>query len=130
MSAQQDVNQVVREVTGGKGVDAAILAVGLSPVLNQAIAAVKKRGVVVMVGLFHEPPTIQDTFAIVGGERVIRGSQTYVPADFRRALDLVASGKVDVKAMITHRFPISEAARAFDLVDKRLEDCVKVILNH
>ncbi|HEX9015338.1 MAG TPA: alcohol dehydrogenase catalytic domain-containing protein [Chloroflexota bacterium] len=127
---EKDVNEVVREVTGGKGVDVAIVAVGFGAVMNQGIAAVKKHGVVVLVGLFHEPPTIQDSFAIVGGERVIKGSQTYAPADVQRALDLIASRKVDVKAMITHRFPIDEAAHAFELVDRRLEDCVKVILNH
>lgn len=127
---EQDVNQVVREVTGGKGVDVAIVAVGLEQVLNQAIAAVKKRGTVVVVGLFHKPPTIQDIFAIVGGERVLRGSQTYTPDDVQRALDLIASGKVNVKAMITHRFSITEAPHAFELIDKRLEDCVKVILHH
>lgn len=127
---EQEVGQVVREATGGKGVNVAVVAVGLDSVFNQAVAAVKKRGVIVLVGLFHEPPAIQDTFAIVGGEREIRGSQTYNPTDVKKALDLIASGRVDVKAMVTHRFQIAEAARAFEMIAKRSEDCVKVILNH
>lgn len=127
---QQDVTQVVREITDGKGVDVAVVAVGLTAVLNQAIATVKKRGIVVLVGLFEQAPTIQDTFAIIGSERMIRGSQTYRPQDVERALELIASGRTDVKAMITHRLPMSQVAQAFEMVDKRTEDCVKVVLNH
>lgn len=127
---RQDVNQVVADVTGGKGMDAALVAVGVPAVVNQAIAAVKRRGEVVLIGLFHEPISIQDSFAIISAERVLRGSQTYTPEDVRRALDLIASGQVDVKTMITHQLPIDEAQHAFEMVDKRLEDCIKVILKH
>ncbi len=127
---KQDVNRVVSEVTGGKGVDAAIVAVGLPIVVKQAIAAVKHRGVISVVGLFDKPIVIEDTFAVISAERVIRGSQTYVPRDVQKALDLVSAGRVDVKSMITHRIPITEAQRAFELVDKKLEDCIKVVLTH
>ncbi len=127
---RQDVNQVVAEVTGGKGVDAALVAVGVPAVVNQAIAAVKRRGEVVLIGLFHEPISIQDSFAIISAERVLRGSQTYNPEDVQRALDLISTGQVDVKAMITHRLPIDDAQHAFEMVDKRLEDSIKVILKH
>jgi L-iditol 2-dehydrogenase len=127
---KQDVNQVVAEVTGGKGVDTAIVAVGLPIVVKQAIAATKHRGVVSIIGLFEKPIVIEDTFAVISGERVIRGSQTYVPRDVQKALELIASGRVDVKSMITHRLPISEAQHAFEMVDKKLEDCIKVVLTH
>ena len=127
---RQDVNQVVAEATGGKGVDAALVAVGVPAVVNQAIAAVKRRGEVVLIGLFHEPISIQDSFAIISAERVLRGSQTYNPEDVQLALDLISTGQVDVKAMITHQLPIDDAQHAFEMVDKRLEDCVKVILKH
>jgi L-iditol 2-dehydrogenase len=126
----QDVKEVVTQVTEGKGIDAALVAVGVPAVVNQAIATVKKRGEVVLIGLFHEPIPIQDSFAVISGERVIRGSQTYTPEDVRGALDLIASGRLDVKTMITHRLPIDQAQYAFEMVDKRLEDCIKVVLEH
>jgi L-iditol 2-dehydrogenase len=127
---QQDVNKVVAEVTGGKGVDAALVAIGLPVVVNQAVAAVHKRGRVVLIALFEEPITIKDTFAVVGGERELVGSQTYTGEDFQKALDLIASGQVDVKPMITHQLPIDQIQSAFEMVDKRLEDCIKVVLQH
>ncbi len=126
----QDVGQVVKEMTGGRGMDAAIVAVGLSSVMNQGIAAVKRRGEVVLIGLFSDQPVIQDSFALVGGERVIRGSQTYGPEDVQKALDLIASRRVDVSALITHRMPIEKIQQAFEMIHKHLEDSVKVILTH
>jgi len=126
----QDVNQVVAEVTGGKGVDAALVTIGLSVVVNQAVRAVRKRGKVVLIAIFEEPISIEDSFAVISGERALVGSQTYNPQDVQDALDLICSGQVDVGAMITHCLPIDQIQHAFEIVDKRLQDCIKVILKH
>jgi L-iditol 2-dehydrogenase len=127
---RQDINQVVAEVTGGKGVDAALVTTGLSVVVNQAVAAVRKRGKVVLIAIFEEPISITDSFAVISAERVLVGSQTYKPQDVRDALDLICSGQVNVGAMITHCLPIVQIQHAFEIVDKRLEGCIKVILKH
>lgn len=126
----QEVGQVVAEATDGKGVDFAFVTVGLSSVVNHAIEAVKKSGQVILIALFHEDIAIKDSFAIVGGERVIRGSQTYNPADVEKALDLIASGRVNAQKFITQRLPMSQVQYGFEIVDKKLEDCVKVVLKH
>lgn len=47
-------------------------------------------------------------------ELVVKGSFRYGPAAYPLAISLVASGKVDVKSLITHRFPFDEALKAFD----------------
>lgn len=126
----QDLAKTVAEATGGRGVDHAFVTVGISPVLNQAIAGVKKGGQVVVIALFEGEVKLDDVFAVVGGERVIRGSQTYNPEDVERALELIASGQVDAKRFITQSLPMSEVQRGFEIVDKKLEDCVKVVLRH
>lgn len=126
----QDLAKTVAEATGGRGVDHAFVTVGISPVLNQAISSVRKGGQVVVIALFEGEVKLNDTFAIVGGERVIRGSQTYNPADVERALELIASGQVDAKRFITQSLPMSDVQRGFEIVDKKLEDCVKVVLRH
>lgn len=126
---KDDLNKVVAEVTGGKGVDTAFVSVGISPVVNQALANVKKRGDIVLIALFEGEVKIENPFLIVGGERNVHGSQMYTPADMQIALDLVASGRVDAKMFVTQRLPMSEVQRGFEIVDKKLEDCVKVVLN-
>lgn len=44
------------------------------------------------------------------------------------AVDMVASGKIDVKSLITHRFKFEEAEQAFELVKKGQEDVLKVVI--
>ncbi|MHB1417627.1 MAG: zinc-binding dehydrogenase, partial [Chloroflexota bacterium] len=126
---KDDLSAVVDGVTDGKGMDAALVAVGISPVVNQGLATVKKRGRVVLIGLFDGEVVIHDPFLIVGGERKIQGSQMYTRADVQTALDLIASGRVDAKPFITQRLPMSEVQRGFEIVDKKLEDVVKVVLH-
>jgi threonine dehydrogenase-like Zn-dependent dehydrogenase len=91
--------------------------------------ATKKRGRIVLIALFAEKVTVEDPFLIVGGERSLKGSQMYTRADVQTALDLIASGRVDAKMFITQRLPMSEVQRGFEIVDQKLEDCVKVVLN-
>lgn len=126
---RQELRQVVAEATGGKGVDAVLVTIGHPAVVSDAIATVRRRGEVVLIALFEGPITIQDTFAVVGGERVLRGSQTYTPEDMQKALDLIVSGRVDAQKFLTQRLPMSQVQHGFEIVDKKLEDCVKVILS-
>jgi D-xylulose reductase len=58
----------------------------------------------------------------------IRGSIRYTAGCYSAAVDLVASGKIDVKPLITHRFKFEEAEQAFELVKKGQEDVMKVII--
>ncbi len=126
---KDDVRAVVAEVTGGKGVDVSFVTVGFSPVVNQGLLSLQKRGRLVVIALFAEPFAVEDPFLVVGGERVIRGSQMYTRYDVQTALDLIAGGHVDAKPFITQRLPMSEVQRGFAIVDQKLEDCVKVVLN-
>ena len=126
---KDDLRAVVDRATGGKGVDVSLVTVGFSPVVNQGLVATKKRGRIVLIALFAEKVTVDDPFLIVGGERSLKGSQMYTRADVQTALDLISSGRVDAKMFITQRLPMSEVQRGFEIVDQKLEDCVKVILN-
>jgi threonine dehydrogenase-like Zn-dependent dehydrogenase len=84
---------------------------------------------VVFIALFEDKVTLDEPFLIVGGERVIRGSHTYNRLDMQSAIDLIASGEVDADAFITQRLSIDAIQRGFEIVEKKLEDCVKVVLH-
>ncbi|MCL4535945.1 MAG: alcohol dehydrogenase catalytic domain-containing protein [Bacteroidetes bacterium] len=124
-----DVRAAVDRVTGGAGVDVALVAVGLSPVVNQGLSALKRRGQMVIIGIFEGTLAVEDPYRIVGGELVVRGSNMYTSEDVQTALDLIAAGRVEAGKFITQRLPMSEVQRGFEIVDKKLEDCVKVVLH-
>ena len=123
-----DLARVVADQVRPEGVDATFVTAGFSPVFNQSLAHTRKAGRVALVALFDEPITIPEPFLIGGKELEVIGVHTYIRKDFETAIDLIRSGAVDVKAMITHVLPMEEAQRALELVHGKTEDNAKVIL--
>ncbi len=111
-----------------EGVDVAFVTAGFSAVLNQAMAHVRKMARVMVVALFDEPITLPEPFLIGGKELELVGVHMYVRRDFETAIDLISSGAVNAKAMVTHILPIEEAQHALELVHGKTEDNAKVIL--
>jgi D-xylulose reductase len=58
----------------------------------------------------------------------IKGSIRYTFGCYPQAVDLIASGKIDVKRLITNRFKFEEAEKAFELVKAGKESVIKVII--
>lgn len=54
-------------------------------------------------------------FAVLCKELVLRGSLRCGPGDYPLAIALVASGKIDVKSLVSHRFPFVQACEAFEV---------------
>jgi (R,R)-butanediol dehydrogenase / meso-butanediol dehydrogenase / diacetyl reductase len=96
----------VADLTDGLGVDAAIECGGRAAAVEDALAATRKGGTVVLLAVIGTPVPI-DTFAVVAGERTITGSvQHHYDEDLPVAIDLVASGRVRVAPLITRRIPL------------------------
>jgi threonine dehydrogenase-like Zn-dependent dehydrogenase len=99
--------------TSGR-IDVAIEASGLGGPLNDALELVRPgSGRVVCVALYEEKPRV-DFNQIVAKNLRISGTLGYTEADLREALTLIADGRVDRKPLITHRYPLDDAAEAFE----------------
>ena len=95
-------------------IDVAIEASGLAQPLNQALEVVKPvTGRLIGVALYEDQPAI-DVNQIVSKNLTVIGTLGYTEEDMREALDLIASGQVDRKPLITHRYALTEAAEAFE----------------
>lgn len=125
---QKDPVAAIREATGGRGVDAVLIAAGFSPVLNQAIAVVRPQGIVVIVALFDDVVTIDQPYALISGEKILTSSWASTPQDFKIAIDLIASGRIKAEDFITHRLPLEKTKEGLELLEKRHEDCIKIML--
>ena len=89
----------VVEMTGGRGCDVVVEASGRSAVRLQCVKAAARSGIVALVGL-GEPAAEFDCLDIVNREVELHGVYAYTPANFRRALDLIAEGRVDVTSWV------------------------------
>ena len=119
----------VKEVTGGEGVDVAFITADDVSLVNRAIEMTKRRGRIVLVALLTEAPLQFMAYDIIGKELQVIGSTMTHHADMREAIDLVASGQVDVEAIATHMLPIEDAQRGMELVDTKDDGAIKVILS-
>ncbi|CAG5128384.1 unnamed protein product [Candidula unifasciata] len=107
--------QAVEEAMGDK-VDISMECSGAEASIQAAIYATKSGGTVVLVGLGHETARLPIVNASVR-EVDIKGTIRYANC-YPTALAMVASGKVNVKPLVTHRFTLEESYKAFDVAKK------------
>jgi len=116
----------ILEATGGQGCDVAVDAAGYSATRQQALKVVARGGVLGLVGL-SDPATEFDVMDIINRELEIHGIYGYAPADFVKALDLVASNRVDVRSWVTE-FPLEDGQRILDQLTSQPGALVKASL--
>ena len=123
-----DPVESVREITGGRGVDEVFECSGAAGTLTQGIKMVKKGGKVSLLGV--PSADVQECVPfkqIVHDEIMITGSRAD-PNTMWKVIAMIANGQLDVKDLITHRFPIDEYQEALDTFVNRKDGAVKVII--
>ena len=89
--------------------------------------ATKRGGVVVQIG--HGAPEVPvPIIDLTVREIDLRGVFRYANS-YQAALDLVASGRINVKPLITHRFTLKQTLKAFETAYNRDEGAIKVLIN-
>jgi 2-desacetyl-2-hydroxyethyl bacteriochlorophyllide A dehydrogenase len=117
----------VAERTGGRGADVVIEAVGSADGFERALDLVRRGGRVVVAGVFASE-TVQTQLGVWWARALdVRFTGVCpVHAVWERALARVASGELDPLPLISHRFPLEEAPRGYELFDARV--ATKVLL--
>jgi L-iditol 2-dehydrogenase len=121
----ENLKETVYEVTDGRGVDLAIVAVGNAKVIPQALDLLRKGGKLL---LFGSPPPgdlfIYDANKIFLRELKIIPSYSTTEIETNIALKLLKLKKIDVSKLVSHRFKLDEAEKALKLAaesDKALK---------
>ena len=143
-----DPSEFILHNTGGRGVDASIDAVGFEAkgsttetvlstlkletssgeVIRQCITATRRGGIVSIPGVyagFIHAFLIGDAFD--KGLTLAMG-QTHVQRYLPELLDFIEDGSLDPEIIISHRLKLADAARGYEVFDKKEEDCRKVVL--
>ena len=106
---QGELLNIIRDLTiGNVGVDAALECVGNDFALNDCIAAVRRQGVVVQVGLHMRPASI-DCMSITFKEIDLRGSMGYPTTIWPRISSIIASGIFPADKIVTRRIDLTQA---------------------
>jgi threonine dehydrogenase-like Zn-dependent dehydrogenase len=147
-----DVVDALRDLTGGRGADACIDAVGTEAhgvsvdwfydrakqalmletdrphVLRQVILACRKGGVVSIPGVYGGFVDKVPVGAAFAKGLTFRMGQTHVHRYMRPLLSRVERGEIDPAAIITHRGSLDDAPRLYDTFVGKQDGCVKVVL--
>ncbi|XP_043536204.1 sorbitol dehydrogenase-like isoform X1 [Chiloscyllium plagiosum] len=120
----QELGQKVKQILGGAMPDISIECTGAELCVQGGVYATKSGGVLVLVGL-GQPSTNIPLLDLIVREVDIRGVFRYCNT-WPVAIDMLASKRIDVKPLITHRFPLEEALEAFETTKKGVG--IKVML--
>lgn len=147
-AADDDLMEKIREMTGGRGADVAIDAVGMeasrnflekakallnaekgtAKVIELCTEAVRRSGTIAVLGVYASPFDNFPIHRIFDTGLIMQFGQAQTHLYIDQCFEMVRSGKVVLDDIITHRLPLSQASAAYDMFKNKTDDCVKVIL--
>ncbi|MBM4108043.1 MAG: zinc-binding dehydrogenase [Phycisphaerae bacterium] len=113
-SKVERVSKEIKKLTGG-GADIVMEVIGNPRTFEEAFESVRIGGRLVAVGYTHEASAIVPG-KIMFKEIDVVGSLGCRPVDYVPLIRMVAQGRIDLKALVTHRFPLGEIHRAFEVM--------------
>ncbi len=147
-----NVAEALKEMTGGRGPDACIDAVGMEAhgagvpgiydkvkhtlraetdrplALREAIMSCRNGGTLSVPGVYGGFIDKVPFGSVMNRSLTIKSGQTHVQRYTRPLLERVQRGEIDPSFVITHRLPLDEAPRAYKMFRDKEDDCLKVVL--
>ncbi len=147
-----DVGEALKEMTGGRGPDACIDAVGMEAhgtdamafydqikqavrlesdrptVLRQAIVACRKGGTVSVPGVYGGFIDKMPMGAVVNKGLTLKSGQTHVHRYLRPLLERIQNGEIDPSFVITHRLELEKAPQGYETFKHKQDNCIKIVL--
>lgn len=148
-----DVPDALREMTGGRGPDACIDAVGMEAhgsgisyiydrlkqtmklesdrptALREALMACRNGGVVSVPGVYGGFSDKIPFGSIMNRSLTIKTGQTHVQRYMQPLLERIQRGELDPGAIISHHLSLDEAPHGYEIFQKKQEQCIKVVLH-
>jgi L-iditol 2-dehydrogenase len=129
INAQDYSAEMLRSLNQGRLVDLVIVSTGSPSAIQQALESVERGGTILFFAPTDKDRKIPLSFNELFWRTEISLTSSYAgsPSDYKEALGLIISRKLDVSGMITHRLSLSETGRGFKLVVEAQES-IKVII--
>ncbi len=122
---EQDVREVAKQFTEGRGVDVCIEAVGDPRALDTAIRITRACGTVQCVGVYAERAEVHMGLLWLKS-MTLCGGQANVIGHVDRVLAMMSAGLLDPTPLVTHHMPLDDAAEAYAIYDRR--EALKIVL--
>lgn len=120
--------QKLKEVTGGRGLDAAFDFAGYTPVRQQAFDALDRLGRLVIVGITGDPLTIASSADLSIFQKSVIGHYGSEPRHLDEIVKLTRLGRLDFSDSISNTYPLSEAQAAVEQLQNKVGNPVRIVL--
>lgn len=127
---ETDPVERILELTDGRGADVAIEALGTQETFESALRAIRPGGVLSSLGVYSGKVALPlEAFAAgLGDHRIVTTLCPGGKERMRRLLDVVASGRTDLRSLVTHRFGLDDIVEAYDLFGNQRDGVLKVAI--
>lgn len=149
---ETDIYEALRQMTGGRGPDACIDAVGMEAhvhgaagiydrvkqaamletdrpqALREAIMACRNGGTVSIAGVYGGFVDKFPLGSLMNRSLTVRTGQTHVHRYLRPLLELIENGRIDPSFVVTHQLSLDEAPHGYDIFCNHEDECIKVVL--
>ncbi len=119
----------LRDATDGRGADVVLEAVGSPEATRLAVDLVRPGGTIAAVGVHTEEHFAFSPVEAYDKNLTYRAGRCPVRPRIERMLELAASGRHALGRLVSHRLPLSEGVRAYEIFDRKLDGCAKVVLS-
>lgn len=128
---QDPVAEILR-LTEGRGADVTIEALGTQLTFENCLRALKPGGTLSSLGVFSKSLTIPlDAFdAGLGDHKIVTTLCPGGKERMRRLMNIVSSGRVNLKPLVTHRFKLPDIVQAYDLFASQRDGVLKVAITN
>ncbi|MBI3967525.1 MAG: glutathione-dependent formaldehyde dehydrogenase [Chloroflexi bacterium] len=147
-----NIYEALKDLTGGRGPDACIDAVGMeahSPgvvgvydrakqatmlqsdrpaALRQAIMACRNGGIVSVIGVYGGFIDKFPMGSFMNRSLTMKTGQAHVQRYMRPLLERIQKGEIDPTFVVTHRMPLDDAPKGYDIFMNKQDDCMKIVL--
>ncbi|MBI5773469.1 MAG: alcohol dehydrogenase catalytic domain-containing protein [Verrucomicrobia bacterium] len=126
-----DLEEQTQRLTAGRGLDAAVLATPVNALVRQAQALIRGAGKVLLFAHTKRGDAMElDLSIICVDEKDLLGSYSADLGLQREVARLVFSRRLDVRPLLTHRFPLEQTAAAVELAAHPAADSLKILVQH
>ena len=127
-ASRVNVVERVRELTGGRGADAVILAVGGNSLIRTAMDAARPGGRILLFAQTQHGEALIDPAAICVDEKTLVGSYSASVDLQQESVRFVMNREMDLERLVSHRFPLSESPQALDLAAHPQPSSMKIMI--
>lgn len=123
---KENVPERIRELTDGRGADVALEASGVKETYELCLESVRPCGNISIVGIFAEPQTLAlDKYV---GKNISISMGWVYSTRIPELINLIASGKINTNFLITHRAPLNDILKGYDIFGNKKDNCLKWVI--